>query len=120
MEPKRWARVRLAGAHGLRRGAWYPVVNDKKPTIVFLDVNKRNVAVDRTLLEFSETKPTQWSVVVRDANERGTQRASAASLNRVYAVCPRCRARTNLDHGERAARCPVCAGEFEVDWQHRC
>jgi hypothetical protein len=120
MEPKRWARVRLAGAHGLRRGAWYPVVNDKKPTIVFLDVNKRNVAVDRTLLEFSETKPTQWSVVVRDAHERGTERASAASLNRVYAVCPRCRARTNLDHGEREARCPVCAGDFEVDWQHRC
>jgi hypothetical protein len=120
MEPRLWARVRLAGAHGLRRGAWYPVVNDKKPTMVFLDVNKRNVAVDRTLLELAETPPTRWSVVVRAAGELATQRASAANLNRTYGVCPQCRTRANVDDGVRAARCPVCTGEFEVDWQHPC
>jgi len=120
MEPKLWARVRLAGAHGLRRGAWYPVVNDKKPTIVFLDVNKRNVAVDRTLLEFCGAKPMQWSIVARSVSEQAARRASVANLNRTYGVCPKCRARANLEDGVRAARCPACAGEFEVDWQHRC
>ena len=49
--PKLWARVRQTGAHGLRRGAWYAVVNDSKPTIVFLDVHRKNVAMDRTLLD---------------------------------------------------------------------
>jgi hypothetical protein len=117
---KLWARVRLAGAHGLRRGAWYPVVNDKQATIVFLDVNKRNVAVDRSLLEFAEGRPTRWSIVTRGGGEHGTRRASAANLNPVYGVCPQCRTRANIKQGVSAARCPVCAGEFEVDWQHPC
>lgn len=120
MEAKLWARVRLAGAHGLRRGAWYPVVNDRQATIVFLDVNKRNVAVDRSLLEFADRRPARWSIVTRGSGEHAAHRASAANLNRLYGVCPRCRTRANIDDGVRAARCPVCAGEFEVDWQHRC
>lgn len=120
MAPKRWARVRRAGAHGLRRGAWYVVVNDSKPSIVFLDVNKRNVAVDRSLLEFTPHQPSRWSVVAREPSESGAVRASDADLNPTYGVCPRCRTRGNLVPDQAAVRCPGCGGDFPVDWENPC
>lgn len=120
MAPKRWARVRRAGAHGLRRGAWYAVVNDSKPTIAFLDVHKRNVAVDRTLLEFRETKPIEWSVVHRDPAEPGAKRASEANLGPIYGVCPSCRFRMNLLPETRSLVCGRCGEEFPVDWERPC
>jgi hypothetical protein len=120
MTPKKWARVRRAGAHGLRRGAWYAVVNDSKPNVVFLDVNKRNVAMDRTLLEFADERPSRWSVVERGASEPAAQRASDANLDPTYGVCPACRNRANLAPGQTTQRCPGCGEEFGVDWEHPC
>ncbi len=120
MAPKAWARVRRAGAHGLRRGAWYAVVNDKKPTIVFLDVNKRNVAVDRTLLEFADVQPYLWSIVVRDPAEPKAQRASQVSLEPTYGVCPNCRTRANLPPDAERVPCPGCRNEYGIDWAHPC
>src|SRR5438552_3892763 len=51
IQAKGWARVGRAGAHLLRRGAWYPVVRISSSHIVVLDVNRRNVPVDRRFLE---------------------------------------------------------------------
>lgn len=119
-QQKKWARVRKAGAHGLRRGAWYVVVNDTKPTIAFLDVNKRNVAVDRTLLEFANVQPYRWSVVVRDPQETGAKRASDANLQPTYGVCPNCRTRANLQADAERAACPNCGREYGIDWAHPC
>ncbi len=120
MTPKRWARVRRSGAHGLRRGAWYAVVNDSKPSLVFLDVNKKNVAVDRSLLEFSEVKPWRWSVVNREDNDDASKRASDASLNPTYGVCPGCRGRGNIVPEAERATCDNCRGDFLVDWDNPC
>lgn len=120
MTPKKWARVRRAGAHGLRRGAWYAVVNDSKPNVVFLDVNRRNVAMDRTLLEFADARPDAWSVVARDPREAGALRASDANLGPTYGVCPACRNRANLSQDTDAQRCPSCGGAFRVDWENPC
>lgn len=117
MTPKKWARVRKAGAHGLRRGAWYPVVNDQKPTIVFLEVHKRNVAVDRSLLEFSDIAPTRWVVVMRDPEEQRGKRASDAGLQPTYGVCPTCRTRANLVADVDTAICPGCGSEYGIDWE---
>lgn len=119
-QAKRWARVRRAGAHGLRRGAWYIVVNDSKPGLVFLDVHKRNVVVDRTLLEFSEHRPERWSVVVRNPEDAGAKRASDAHLAPTYGVCPKCRARANLPADAPRHICPECGGQFAIDWAHPC
>ena len=120
MAPKRWARVRATRAHGLRRGAWYTVVNDSKPGIVFLDVSKRNVPVDRSLLEFSDHAPDHWSVVVRSPEDVASVRASAQHLNPTYGVCPTCRGRANLFAGSARARCTYCGGDFPVDWVNTC
>ena len=120
MTPKKWARVRRAGAHGLRRGAWYAVVNDSKPNVVFLDVSKRNVAMDRTLLEFAAEPPTRWSVVERTPADPAARRASDANLNPTYGVCPACRNRANLTPGQESLKCPACGEAFEVDWDNPC
>src|SRR5260370_8616221 len=63
MQVKGWARVGPAGAHTLRRGAWYPVVRISSSNIVVLDVNRHNVPVDRRFLEIRFHPPGMWSIV---------------------------------------------------------
>jgi len=90
LQPKGWARVGPAGAHTLRRGAWYPVVRMSSSNIVVLDVNRRNVPVDRRLLEIRYQPPERWTIV----------RCEPRLIERIgrifpltYAVCPACRHR---------------------------
>jgi len=120
MQPKRWARVRKSGAHGLRRGAWYSVVNDSKPTMVFLDVNRKNVAMDRTLLELRDEPPAMWSVVQHEAGDPPERRPDWVDLEATYGVCPQCRSRSNLASGSASAGCGQCGGTFPIDWAHPC
>lgn len=119
--PKLWARVRQTGAHGLRRGAWYVVVNDSKPTIVFLDVHRKNIPMDRSLVDLRDEPPSMWSVVQRESEEPVTaRRESWVDLNLTYGVCPQCRHRTNLTDGTASAPCSNCGGTFAIDWVHPC
>jgi hypothetical protein len=118
--PTRWARVRKTGAHGLRRGAWYTVVNDSKPTIVFLDVNRKSVAMDRTLLEFREQPPTAWSVVTRAPDEPRMSRSGRGPFPATYAVCPQCRARADVEDGVAEMHCGYCDSDYPVDWENPC
>ncbi|MFQ5704061.1 MAG: hypothetical protein ACE5HT_08575 [Gemmatimonadales bacterium] len=120
MAPSQWARVSNAEAHGLRRGAWYPVVNTSSNGLVFLDVNRENRPVNRQSLEFTEEKPNQWSVVSRDPQDGAAMRASTADLGPIYGVCPHCRGRIALPEGVDAATCPICGLESDVDWDHVC
>jgi hypothetical protein len=59
MPPKKWARVRHSGAHGLRRGAWFVVVNDSHPSLIVLDVRRDNVPVPRSQVELTEAAPAR-------------------------------------------------------------
>src|SRR2546426_4311420 len=63
IQAKGWARVGKSGAHLLRRGAWYPVVRISSSHIVVLDVNRRNVPVDRRFLEIRYHPPERWTIV---------------------------------------------------------
>ena len=119
MPDRKWARVKRAGAHGLRRGAWYPVLNDR-PTIVVLDVAKRAIPMDRSLLDFRDTPPDSWSVVENDPDSTAGRRASEASLTWTYGVCPQCRERQNLEPGVSPLTCDDCGEESPVDWDHPC
>ena len=120
MSPSRWARVSHGEAHGLRRGAWYPVVSESNSVLVILDVNKSNRPVNRANLEFSDERPTQWSVVRRSPDREAARRAAEASLGPVYGVCPNCRSRTMLNGREESFTCPECQAEFPVDWDSPC
>src|SRR5436309_15013012 len=90
IQAKGWARVGRAGAHLLRRGAWYPVVRISSSHIVVLDVNRRNVPVDRRFLEIRDHPPARWSIVRCEPREipRGGRIFPLS-----YAVCPSCRHR---------------------------
>ncbi|MGD8727524.1 MAG: hypothetical protein PVH40_07755 [Gemmatimonadales bacterium] len=121
MTAKQWARVKDAAVHGLRRGAWYPVVAEGSSDIIVLNVSTRNVPVPRDLLDLSDEKPSRWSVVQWKPEERGAQRASEVGFGLTYVVCPSCRARARIDATEPELMiCPECAGEFEIEWTSRC
>ena len=119
MADRKWARVKRSGAHGLRRGAWYPVLNDRV-TIVVLDVAKRAIPMDRTLLEFRDAAPDVWSIVANEPDSSQGRRASEAALGGMYGVCPNCRERQNLTNGAEEATCESCGHLAPVDWDHPC
>lgn len=119
MTPK-WARVCRSEAHGLRRGAWYPVVGDTDDSLVILDVNKSNRPANRASLEIRDEKPAVWSVVRRDPHQEAALRAADKSLGPVYAVCPGCRERVVLEGREPTFTCPGCGSDFPVDWDNPC
>ena len=120
MPTRKWARVLESGAHGLRRGAWYPVVNDTNSAIVVLDVAKKNVPVDRATLELADEKPDKWSVVKWDPAKPMPRRISQQNLPLTYAVCANCRARAELRTTGATLECPECKKTSDVDWVNPC
>lgn len=118
---RKWARAKGAGAHGLRRGAWYLVVNDTQAHMVLLDVRKNNVPVPRGMLDISQEQPSQWSVVKWQETQRGARRASQENLGMTYAVCPSCGERGKIEPPDAAElTCAHCHGAYPVDWEHPC
>ena len=113
VQARGWARVGPEGAHTLRRGAWYPVVHISSGNIVVLDVNRRNVPVDRRLLEFRYHPPERWSIV----------RARPQDLERLgrvfpltYAVCPSCRHRQAFEARVDQMHCDRCRKVASLAW----
>jgi len=117
---RKWARVKRAGAHGLRRGAWYVVLNENKTNIVVLDVSKKAIPIDRSLLDFTAQKPRKWSVVQLDPQKDATELAGEAGLGPLYGVCPNCAGRANLKPEDTQLTCRVCQLLFEIDWSVTC
>ncbi len=120
MPTHKWARVKLAGAHNLRRGAWYPIVNDSNPKIVILDVSKNNVPVAREALFLADERPTKWSVVKFDPAKPVPPRISQQRLPLTYAVCPNCRERSPVEEEQTQLLCAECNRYADVDWENLC
>ncbi|MBI2614790.1 MAG: hypothetical protein HYW52_03750 [Gemmatimonadetes bacterium] len=117
---RKWARVKRSGAHGLRRGAWYVVLNENKSNIVVLDVSKKAIPIDRSMLDFTTQKPRKWSVVQLDPQRDAAELAGEAGLGPLYGVCPNCAGRANLRPDDTQLTCPVCQLLFEIDWSVTC
>lgn len=117
---RKWARVKRSGAHGLRRGAWYVVLNENKSNIVVLDVSKKAIPIDRSMLDFTTQKPRKWSVVQLDPQRDAAELAGEAGLGPLYGVCPNCAGRANLKPDDTQLTCPVCQLLFEIDWSVTC
>lgn len=118
---RKFARAKGAGAHGLRRGAWYLVVNDSQSTVVYLNVRKTNVPVPRSMLDILDQRPSKWSVVKWQETQRGARRASEQELGLTYVVCPACSERGKLETPRPAElTCVHCHGTFLIDWDHPC
>jgi hypothetical protein len=120
--PRRtWARAKGAGAHRLRRGAWYLVVNDTQPNVVIVNVLEDNVPVPRSMLDIRLERPRKWSLVEWQESQRGARRASEENMGFKYLVCPACSVRANLTlDGDGEVTCAHCSGRFPVDWERPC
>ena len=88
-----WARSRGSRAEkqGLRRGAWYRVVEDDQKDYVVLDVHH---------VEVRKEAPKVWSVV-----------------REPHLVCPGCHARYVVAEGAKDAKCPECSRTYPIDWK---
>ena len=117
---RKWARVTRAGIGGLRRGAWYPVLNENKSDVVVLDVNKKAVPADRSMFDFTSEKPHKRSVVRLDPQKDAAELAGEAGLGPLYGVCPNCSGRANLKQDDTQLKCRVCELLFEIDWSAAC
>jgi ribosomal protein S27E len=118
---RKWARAKGAGAHGLRRGAWYLVVNDAQPAVVIVYVRKRNVPIPRSMLDIIPDPPSKWSVVKWQETQRGARRASEQNMGLIYIVCPSCGERTRIEPTDaKEMTCPHCGKTSPIDWDHPC
>lgn len=97
-----WARSRgnRAEGQGLRRGAWYRVVEDLQKDYVVLDVHHVEVRIPKGDLEIRTARPDAWSVV-----------------RQPHLVCPGCHARAVVPEGKKDARCAECGRTFVIDWK---
>ncbi len=127
----RWARLQPLGRYGwhtlqqervgvLRRGAWYPVLDDERIRWVVLDLIDRELTVPSELLEFRNGQPRSFSVVGCSDQDPNPVRGTAADLGSLYAVCPQSHDRVGLHGRPHRLTCPDCGAEYPVERQPIC
>jgi len=100
-----WARSRgeKAEKDGLRRGAWYRVVEDTGKPWVVLDVHHVEIRVPKDDVEVKRDSPKLWSVV-----------------HTPHLVCPGCHQRRHLGSGQpKDVKCLECGNSYSVDWSDK-
>src|SRR5437764_11944604 len=68
-----WARCADNVADVLRRGAWYPVVEESSDGHVIVEVRRQRIRLSRADVTFRTEPPDHWSVVVRTGVLRPTR-----------------------------------------------
>ncbi|HEX4601399.1 MAG TPA: hypothetical protein VH116_08400, partial [Gemmatimonadales bacterium] len=109
MAQLQWARLKGSANCGLRRGAWYRVVQLTSRDAV-VDVTRKRVNLPRSALQFVSVPPRSWTVVPRPPDATGL----ATGWGATYAVCPSCRNRAPLQGSPQRLACPRCKGLFRV------
>jgi len=119
--PRGWARCLDNVADLLRRGAWYPIVDDSDDDKVVIEVRKKPVRISRVDVTVREAPPDQWSVVVRTGVLRPTLGGrEGEEVTTTYAVCPQCQERQDFSGKPDAMKCLRCKKESKVDWSETC
>jgi len=67
-----WARCLDNVADVLRRGAWYPILEETPDGKVVIEVRQKPVRLSRVDVRVREVPPDRWSVVVRTGVLRPT------------------------------------------------
>ena len=120
--PRGWARCLDNVADVLRRGAWYPIVDETNDGKVVLEVRKKPVRISRIDVAVRDTPPDQWSIVTRTGLLRPTLggRAGEGITTTTYAVCPHCQERQDYSGKPGSLTCNRCGKESTVDWSETC
>ena len=116
-----WARCLDNVADVLRRGAWYPILDESGDKVV-LEVRRRQVRISRIDVDVRDTPPDRWSVVVRTGVLRPTlgAREGEEGPTTTYAVCPHCHERQDFTGRPASLTCTRCKQESNVDWSETC
>jgi hypothetical protein len=105
----------------LRRGAWYPILDETRDGKVVLEVRKKPVRISRIDVDVRETEPDSWSVVVRTGLLRPTLGGrEGEEVTTTYAVCPHCHERRDFTGKPATLTCTRCRQESNVDWTSTC
>jgi len=120
MALKGWARCLDSVADILRRGAWYPILEETAEHVV-LDVHEKRIRMSRADLQVRLTPPDHWSIVVRTGVLRPTLGGNKDQpVTQTYAVCPSCNERQEFNGRPTSLRCTRCGKDASVDWTVTC
>src|SRR5207249_7195924 len=103
-----WARCADNVADILRRGAWYPVIEESPDGHVVVEVRTERVRLSPADLEIRTEAPDHWSVVVRTAVLRPTPGGKGMEGVGTYAACPLCHYRQDFAGKPPNLRCVRC------------
>lgn len=115
-----WARCVDNVADVLRRGAWYPVVEESAEGYVVVEVRDQRIRLRRGDVTVRTTAPDQWSIVMRTGVLRPTLGGKGMEVVTTYAVCPHCRHRQDFIAKPVTLRCVRCGASSPVDWSETC
>jgi len=109
-----WATGAAGVADVLRRGAWYPVLEESDDGTVLIDVDHIPLRFRREDLRLRSDRPDMWSIVVRTGVMRPT--LAGPKLVTTYAVCPDCTGRQEFEGQPESLMCVRCRRAAKVDW----
>ena len=115
-----WARCTDNVADVLRRGAWYPIVEESNDGHLVVEVRGRGVRLARADLNVREDPPDRWSIVVRTGVLRPTLDGRGREVVSTYAVCPHCHERRDFTGNPPNLACTRCGATSPVDWSSTC
>jgi hypothetical protein len=111
---KGWATGAPGTGDILRRGAWYPILEDAGDEVI-LEVDTHPLRLPRKKVIIRDQQPDQWSIVVRTGVMRPTL-AGAKAAATTYAVCPDCTARQEFEGRPESLMCTRCRRAAKIDW----
>jgi len=115
-----WARVyptaQRQHSKNLRRGAWYPVVQNSLSDRVSIRLGPWALDVPRRLVEVRRDRPKHFSVVTRVAYDPDPKRKSEYNPGKHYAVCPVCAHRFAILGAPDKLKCPACQHTNRIGW----
>lgn len=114
-----WARCLDNVADVLRRGAWYPILEQTVDGKVVVEVRQKPVRLSQVDVRVRELPPDHWSVVVRTGVLRPTL-GGGHDVVTTYAVCPHCHERQDFAGQPESLKCTRCARVAPVDWSETC
>jgi len=117
---KGWVRVHDSVADILRRGAWYPILEETGDGHVIVDCYKRRVRLSTADVQVRSDVPDHWSVVVRTGVLRPTLGGQKTGVTTTYAVCPTCQQRQEFTGKPDTLGCAKCGRQAPVDWSQVC